>query len=508
MFSFRRGFLRGAGLEDFSPPNANGEDAKIAASAIILNLENYGYRWNGRKNQTHHPLGALLEYVLNDYENDIGFEKANSISNLIIKYKLIDETYVKDNVGYIAFLKKTYGDPIPTSLHEGTPLSTESDALDSENRIIKYCESQNVINATKLLSNAEEEIKKNKNALEKIIRFAFSIDELERFITFYMETKPQDIRASNAGLEFFQATLAYFERQKRLANVVMGMRQWRPNDQELYSYSMEVGLAAKVIPPEIPNFDLESIIRQETGILNLVEWRSKLGKIENQVCLIKLKKDENSESIPNGTGFLIGDNLVLTNWHVVNHFIDIDGKPKAIKSDSISAHFGFFAELDTNQEQDGITYLLDQSSWLVAHSPKEELDYALLRLEKKAAEAAVGGLENRPQDSNMAKRGHIAMLDEILVREQMPLFIIQHPGGKPMGIAVDRVSKIENERNRIQYVTNTDRGSSGSPCFDANWNLVALHHAGGLQRLTGEVNQGIPVDKIFASLRSQNIDLS
>ncbi|MEA5550885.1 trypsin-like peptidase domain-containing protein [Anabaena cylindrica UHCC 0172] len=504
-------FIEQAGLSEFKKNNPDFylPNPGLAAGSFILRLENFGYEWNGRENQTHHPLGSLLEFLLDDFSNAINPKNARFISDLIIKHKLIKETYVKDNVGHIAFLKKTHGDPgelIPISLHEGTPPSTESGVLDSKNRSTEDFELKSVTNTTTLLSNAEENIKKNKDTLDEIIRIVFSIDELERFITFYMNTKPQDIRASNAGLEFIQATLAYFERHKKLANVVMGMRQWRPNDQELYSYSMKVGLAAKVIPPEIPNFDLESIIHQETGIRNLMQWRSKLGKIENQVCLIKLKKDENSKSIPNGTGFLIGDNLVLTNWHVVNHFIDTNGKPKAIKSDSISAHFGFFAELDTNQDQAGITYLLDQASWLVAHSPQEELDYALLRLERNAAEA--GGLENRPQDSNMAKRGHIAMLDEISVREQMPLFIIQHPGGKPMGIAVDRVSKIENERNRIQYVTNTDRGSSGSPCFDANWNLVALHHAGGLQRLTGEVNQGIPVDKIFASLKSKNIDLS
>lgn len=361
-----------------------------------------------------------------------------------------------------------------------------------------------MINET-LLINAENKIKKEKGDLADIIPKIFTYEELKRFVDYYLYTNSEEINLHGNIHQFIFDTLIYFEKRKKLKNVVMGLRQWRPNDQELYSYSMKVGLAAEVIPPEISNFDLESIIRQETGIPNLMQWRSKLGKIENQVCLIKLKKDENSKSIPNGTGFLIGDDLVLTNWHVVEPFIDTDGKPKAIKSDSISAHFGFFAELDTNQEQDGIKYSLDQSSWLVAHSPKEELDYALLRLEKKAAAEAAGGFKNQTQE---AKRGHIAMLDEISVREQMPLFIIQHPGGRPMGIAVDRVSKIEKEKNRIQYVTNTDRGSSGSPCFDANWNLVALHHAGGLQRLTGEVNQGIPVDKIFASLKSKNIDLS
>ncbi|MBD2253324.1 trypsin-like serine peptidase [Nostoc parmelioides] len=356
-----------------------------------------------------------------------------------------------------------------------------------------------------LLINAENKIKIKKGDLADIIPNIFTYEELKRFVDYYLSTNPEEINLHGDINQFIYDALIYFEKRSKLKNVVMGLRQWRPNDQKLYSYSVEVGLAAEVIPPEIPDFNLESIIRQETGIPNLMQWRSKLGKIENQVCFIKLKKDDNSESIPNGTGFLIGDDLVLTNWHVVERFFDTDGKPKAIKSDSISAHFGFFAELDTNQKQAGITYLLDQSSWLAAHSPKEELDYALLRLEKKAAAEAAGGFENQSRDSNMTKRGHIAMLDEISVKEQMPLFIIQHPGGKPMGIAVDRVLTINERNNRIQYVTNTEKGSSGSPCFDAEWNLVALHHAGGLQGVAGERNQGIPIDKIVESLKSKNI---
>jgi V8-like Glu-specific endopeptidase len=32
---------------------------------------------------------------------------------------------------------------------------------------------------------------------------------------------------------------------------------------------------------------------------------------------------------------------------------------------------------------------------------------------------------------------------------------------------------------RVQYLTDTLPGSSGSPVFDADWNVVALHHSGG-----------------------------
>jgi V8-like Glu-specific endopeptidase len=50
----------------------------------------------------------------------------------------------------------------------------------------------------------------------------------------------------------------------------------------------------------------------------------------------------------------------------------------------------------------------------------------------------------------------------------------------------------------LRYTTNTQPGSSGSPVFDFEWNLVALHHLGdpAFDKLTAEFNQGIPANAI------------
>ena len=62
------------------------------------------------------------------------------------------------------------------------------------------------------------------------------------------------------------------------------------------------------------------------------------------------------------------------------------------------------------------------------------------------------------------------------------------------------------DNKRLRYRNNTKPGSSGSPVFDMNWNLVALHHGGyptkrDLEKLKEEgkpvpdgFNQGIPVN--------------
>lgn len=58
------------------------------------------------------------------------------------------------------------------------------------------------------------------------------------------------------------------------------------------------------------------------------------------------------------------------------------------------------------------------------------------------------------------------------------LAILQHPEGAPLKLAFDTQAIIGlKSKNRVRYRTNTEGGSSGSPCFDADWNLIALHHS-------------------------------
>jgi hypothetical protein len=57
-------------------------------------------------------------------------------------------------------------------------------------------------------------------------------------------------------------------------------------------------------------------------------------------------------------------------------------------------------------------------------------------------------------------------------------------------------------RTRIRYTTEADAESSGAPCFDGTWNLVAVHHADrwdpGRQMF---VREGVPIAAIRDRLR-------
>jgi hypothetical protein len=56
-------------------------------------------------------------------------------------------------------------------------------------------------------------------------------------------------------------------------------------------------------------------------------------------------------------------------------------------------------------------------------------------------------------------------------------FIIQHPGGrmKQIGLTRNQVQLVDDRV--VQYLTDTEAGSSGSPVFDDRWEVIALHHS-------------------------------
>ena len=75
---------------------------------------------------------------------------------------------------------------------------------------------------------------------------------------------------------------------------------------------------------------------------------------------------------------------------------------------------------------------------------------------------------------------------------------VQHPAGDPVQLAIemDGVIAINENGTRVRYRTNTLGGSSGSPCFDLDLDLVALHHAGDPNFQAGhrpDYNEGVPI---------------
>ncbi|HEX8435682.1 trypsin-like serine peptidase, partial [Archangium sp.] len=78
-----------------------------------------------------------------------------------------------------------------------------------------------------------------------------------------------------------------------------------------------------------------------------------------------------------------------------------------------------------------------------------------------------------------------------------PIIIVQHPQGDRLRLAIETngIIGVNAARTRVTYRTHTLGGSSGSPCFNQDWTLVALHHSGG-PGFSAPYNEGIPISTL------------
>ncbi len=265
------------------------------------------------------------------------------------------------------------------------------------------------------------------------------------------------------------------------------------------------GAATRVDGPR-----LELKIKAAQSTFDIGTWRARLGAIEGRVCRV-----EYPAATARGTGFLIGPSTVLTNYHVVKAVIDGDVAPA-----DVVLRFDFKVGDDGVSVRTGTVHRL-AGGWLVDHSPYsardfevdpatepggDELDYALLRLDAEPGTEPVGG---DTADPRPAERGWIELpCDRYDFAGRSALYIVQHPAGAPMRVALDSdaVVGVNAGRTRVRYTTTTEPGSSGSPCFGPDWEAVALHHSGDPTYALGQApgfNQGIPLATIRALLEQR-----
>jgi V8-like Glu-specific endopeptidase len=186
---------------------------------------------------------------------------------------------------------------------------------------------------------------------------------------------------------------------------------------------------------------------------------------------------------PLGTGFLVGDDKLLTNFHVMkmrDSDILVDNVRKAVfRFRNVSAPDG--------QEAEGQLFHAVDSLPILASSPPDQLDFVLLQID--------------PSLTSRLDIGKVSLLPEV-PSEGTPLNILQHPGRGPMSLAIskDGVRNVFSDRGLVQYVTQAAGGSSGSPCFNDNWEVIATHHA-ARARSFGSIREGILMSKIYPAVK-------
>jgi V8-like Glu-specific endopeptidase len=308
--------------------------------------------------------------------------------------------------------------------------------------------------------------------------------------------------------------ITYFEHLDRDDELILAAAEARPKNRALRA------LADQRIstPLDDVKVELQQVLAREVPDFEPVMFRSDEEELEPRVCVIEMKAEGGLTT--GGTGFLVGPDLVLTAYHVLRPAIDFAAKrAAAVLAAPADVRFRFDYKLlrDGRTLSWGVYYDLHETDWLAASSPGSpldvqpepkpdpdpaHLDFALVRLDAPAGEHGIG--VRQAPEARAAKRGWIelpAAAPRFIA--DTPLLILHYPEGKPLKLAIrmQSVVKCNDNGSRLKHRTNTDYGSSGAPCFDARWNLVALHQ--GTHTAPGNAyNQAVPIDRIAAALRN------
>jgi V8-like Glu-specific endopeptidase len=277
------------------------------------------------------------------------------------------------------------------------------------------------------------------------------------------DLKQQMIIFSGNALDIWCNVIDEANKQNKVNELIEAVRLKFPNNPFLIAAQNEEEINYS-LSPNIEENDWHGIDEDTLEVLTM-GWNSMLpiNFLERGINLsrsvAKVEINRGSEKIV-GTGFLFKVNeldelFFMTNFHVIsnrNDFKntrvifdyeeDINGNSKASKSFNIN--------------ENGPLYL----------SSVAEYDVAIFKL----------------LDTDEIHQYGFIPIKKINVDKNDFVNIIQHPGGQLKQIALYH-NIVTNTNNRVvQYLTATMKGSSGAPVFNSNWEVVALHHSGGISK--------------------------
>ncbi|MGQ4513006.1 trypsin-like peptidase domain-containing protein [Streptomyces sp. DW26H14] len=188
-----------------------------------------------------------------------------------------------------------------------------------------------------------------------------------------------------------------------------------------------------------------------------------------------------------GTAFRIGEDLLLTNHHVL-----YDRRRGGVRALHAEAWFGYERDLSGR----------DLAHQVVPCDPESvegdaRRDWAVIR----CAAPVPAGVPSLDLD------------DTATVEPGDRVYIIQHPHGGVKKLAAHHNVVRHADDDVVQYWTDTERGSSGAPVFDQAWRLVALHRRSvpgtqGPQSPLGPRefrNEGVRIQHVAAGVRSAGL---
>ncbi len=284
-----------------------------------------------------------------------------------------------------------------------------------------------------------------------------------------------DAKAQREGIISYDEYRRY---QAQVRAAVLDIMKSLPRKVELQSKTRNINTFSFSVPDDAR---LEKIIGEKNNLLR-ISWLERALKASKAVCRV-VCADGNK-----GTGFLTKDGYLFTNNHVL--------QSAAVAK---TARIEFNYELDSSGSVKARTvYELDANDFKT--STPDQLDFACVKVIDRA-------------DAPLSQWGHVEFDAEAIPTAGDAVTIIQHPKGEDKQIALNANEVLGQLNQHLFYTTDTEPGSSGSPVFNKDWRVVAIHHAGKTDAEGGLIvnakgdrkgaNRGILFRDIFAFLGGQ-----
>ncbi|MFD4439389.1 trypsin-like serine peptidase [Nocardia sp. NPDC058519] len=172
-------------------------------------------------------------------------------------------------------------------------------------------------------------------------------------------------------------------------------------------------------------------------------------------AVARISLADNGREVPMGTGSMVSPQLLLTNNHVL---------PTPGAAESVVIEFRAEAGID-NVPGPTVRFRLAPADFFVTD---KHLDYTVVRVAPGPDGVAPG--------TAFGWNPLIAKPGKIVIGEAMN--VVGHPSGRLKEISI-RHNRLDLQLDHfLHYASDTEPGNSGSPVFNDQWEIVALHHAG------------------------------
>lgn len=207
-----------------------------------------------------------------------------------------------------------------------------------------------------------------------------------------------------------------------------------------------------------------------------------------------------------GSGFMVSPCLLLTNNHVLSN---------AQEAGFSLVEFNYQSGIDGQMLQSH-AYELEPAKFFITN---KALDYSLVAVKESSSQ---------PLLSTFGWNRLIEEQGKVILGEYVN--IIQHPEGKPKQLALRENQLVDLFDDFLHYKTDTASGSSGSPVFNDQWEVVGLHHSGvpntdtegnlltiddqvwnpsiGEDRIAWKANEGIRISSVVKDIKRQSFSES